>query len=116
MHELGITSEVLRAVLDAAEREGATRVNVVKVSVGELTEVVPDAMRFAWESVREGTMASEALLEIRMVPARSRCLECGTVFEHDRFDRRCAECRSFIVETLEGGELLIDSVDVDLAE
>ena len=113
MHEMGIASELLSAVLDAAEREGASRVNIVSITVGELTEVVPDALQFAWEALRTGTAAGEAELEITEVPARSRCLQCGEEFSHDRFHRICPSCGGVLVEVLEGNELRVDSVDVD---
>jgi hydrogenase nickel incorporation protein HypB len=91
---MGITQEVLDAVLDACEREGAVRVNTVRITIGELTEIFPDAMEFAWEALRRGTIASEAELVIRTVGAKSRCLDCDNVFAHDKFDRRCTACGS----------------------
>lgn len=113
MHEMGITSEVMTAVLDAAETAGAKRINLVRVTVGELTEVVPDSMQFAWEVLRRDTIAEDAVLEIREIPAKSRCIECGATFTHDRFDRRCSTCGGFFCEVIEGNELRVDDVDVD---
>jgi hydrogenase nickel incorporation protein HypA/HybF len=114
VHELGITQEVLSAVLEAAGREGATRVNRVTVTVGELTEVVPDAMLFAWEALRRGTIAEEATLDIRVTPAKSRCTACDAVFSHDRFDRTCTACGDVMTSPVEGTELVIGEVDVDV--
>ena len=114
MHEMGITREVLTAVLEAAERAGAERVNWVRLTVGELTEVVPDALQFAWEALTPGTPAAGARLVVDETPARSRCSECAKEFEHDRFDRRCPLCGSFLVEVLSGRELRIDEVDVEM--
>ena len=118
MHEMGITQEVLAAVLDASEAAGATRVNLVRLTVGELTEVVPDALQFAWECLTPGTLAEGAILEIRETPGRSACMVCGTEFEHDRFDRRCTAegCGSFSTQELSGRELRIDDIDVDLPD
>jgi hydrogenase nickel incorporation protein HypA/HybF len=110
---MGITQEVLDAVLDAAEKAGASRVNIVRITVGELTEVVPDALQFAWEVLRAGTMAEDAVLEVTVVGARSRCVECEELFEHDRFDRRCPSCGGHMCAVVEGNELRIDDVDVD---
>jgi hydrogenase nickel incorporation protein HypA/HybF len=116
VHEMGITQEVLAAVIDASKAAGATRVNVVRLTVGELTEVVPDALQFAWECLTPGTPVEGAVLEIRETPGRSVCMVCGTEFEHDRFDRRCtaSECGSFSTQEISGRELKIDDIDVDL--
>jgi hydrogenase nickel incorporation protein HypA/HybF len=113
---MGITQEVLAAVIDASKAAGATRVNVVRLTVGELTEVVPDALQFAWECLTPGTFVEGATLEISHTPGRSVCMVCGTEFEHDRFDRRCTseECGSFSTQEISGHELKIDDIDVDL--
>lgn len=113
---MGITAEVLTAVNDAAEKAGAVRVNRVRLTIGELTAIMPDALQFAWEALTPGTLAEGAVLEVTEVPARSRCLECGTEWAHDAYDRLCPSCGSFACQVLEGNELRIDDVDVDLPE
>ena len=62
MHEMGITQEVLSAVIEASERAGATRINRVRLTVGELTDIVPDSLQFAWECLTPGTFAEGAVL------------------------------------------------------
>lgn len=118
MHEMGVTQEVLLAVLEASEAAGATRVNSVRVTVGELTEVVPDALQFAWAALTPGTLAEGAVLEVRETGGRSLCLQCGTEFDHDRFDRRCTApgCGSFATKVIVGDELTIDGVDVEVPD
>jgi hydrogenase nickel incorporation protein HypA/HybF len=116
VHEFGITQEILRAVLETSERVGATRVNVVHITVGELTEVVPDALQFAWEHSTPGTLAEGATLDVTETPGRSRCLECGAEFEHDRFDRHCNACGTFATQMIGGDELRVDNIDVDVPD
>ena len=52
MHELAITQGVVAAV---TERTGDAAVALVRVRVGRLAGVVPDAMRFCFELVTAGT-------------------------------------------------------------
>jgi hydrogenase nickel incorporation protein HypA/HybF len=113
---MGITAEVLSAVNDAAVKAGAVRVNLVRLTIGELTAIMPDALQFAWEAMTPGTLSEGAVLEVRQIGARSKCLECGTEWEHDQYDRLCPSCGSFACEVLTGNELRIDDVDVDLPE
>ena len=47
MHELGIMTGVLDAVQTSAKQAGADRVLKVSLSVGEMTEAIEDALRFA---------------------------------------------------------------------
>jgi len=113
VHEMGITQGILAASFEAAEEVGATRITEIRISVGELTEIVDFALQFAFEALTPGTMAEGATLVVTDVPARSRCLECGTEYAHDRFQMLCPECGSFNVQLLQGRELTIDSIQTD---
>lgn len=116
MHELGIMTGVMEAVEQSARQAGATKVLKVSLSVGEMTEAIPDALEFAFEVLTEGTICEGAELAITMVGPKSRCLECGTEFEHDRFHVRCPACDSPATELFAGRELQIDSIEVDIPD
>ncbi len=117
MHELGIMSGVLDAAKGAAHDAGATRLLEVTLRIGDMTEAIEDALVFAFEALTEGDPFTEgAHLNVVMVHPRSRCLECGAEYEHDRFNMFCPECDSFATELLEGKELQIDSIEVDLPD
>ena len=73
MHELGIMSGVMDSVQQAANDAGAQRVLKISLSVGEMTEAIEDALRFAFEALAEGTMCEDAELEITMIPPKSIC-------------------------------------------
>ncbi len=113
MHEMGIVSGILSAAVEAAERSGATRITEIRISVGELTEIVDFALHFAFEALAPGTLAEGAVLTVNRVGARSRCGQCQTEFEHDRFEIICPECGTFICELIQGRELTIDSIEID---
>ncbi len=117
MHELGIMTGVLEASTTAAHDAGATKLLGVKLSIGEMTEAIEDALVFAWEALTEGDPFTQgAALEVNLVKPKSRCLECGAVFEHDRFHMFCPECDSFATELIAGREMQIDSIEVDLPD
>ena len=119
MHELGIMTGVLDAVQTSARQAGADRVLNVSLSVGEMTEAIEDALRFAFEALseqQEYALCAGAELDIAMVRPRSRCLECGAEYDHDRFHMLCPECGSFATELVAGRELQIDSIEVDIPD
>jgi hydrogenase nickel incorporation protein HypA/HybF len=116
MHEMGVTQEVLDAVIEASTAAGATRVNSVCLTVGELTALELDSVQFAWECMTPGTLAEGAVLDITVTPARSLCLACGAEFGHDRYDRRCTACGSQMTEVVSGNDLLIGKVDVEVPD
>lgn len=117
MHELGIMTGVLDSAKEAAHDVGAERLLKVSLSVGEMTEAVETALQFAFEALAEDDpFTAGAQLEVRMIRPKSRCLECGAEYEHDRFSMFCPECDSFMTELIAGRELQIDSIEVDLPE
>lgn len=116
MHELGIMTGVMDAVEKTATEAGALKVLKVTLSVGVMTEAIEDALQFAFEALSEGTLCEGAELVVNMVQPRSRCLECGAVYDHDRFHMLCPECGSFATELVAGRELQIDSIEVDLPD
>ena len=114
MHELGIAEGILSSALTGAEGAGATRINEVDITVGVLTEVMEDALQFAWEAIRVGTMAEDAVLNVTMLDARSQCADCGHEWVHDRYSgAQCPSCSGYLMRLLSGRELKIDSIDID---
>jgi hydrogenase nickel incorporation protein HypA/HybF len=106
MHELAITQSVVDAV---TERTGTARVASVRVRVGRLAGVVPDAMLFCFELVTSGTALDGAVLEIEQPEGRARCRCCGADFALADLILLCA-CGSADVEVLAGRELAVASV------
>jgi hydrogenase nickel incorporation protein HypA/HybF len=106
MHELAITQSVVDAV---TERTGTAPVTVVRLRVGRLAGVVPDAMRFCFELVTAGTPLEGAELEIEEPEGRGRCRTCGADFPLPDLVLLC-DCGSADVEILAGRELAIASV------
>ena len=80
MHEMSIAAAMLDGVLQVAEQAGAARVEAVEVEIGVMKQVVPEALRVAWEAVRADTLADGAVLRIEEVPAAAECRRCGRRF------------------------------------
>lgn len=112
MHELGLMTGIMDAVVKTAENAGADKVTEIKLTVGEMTEVVEEAMVFAFEALSEGTICEGAKLDLTIVHPRSKCLECGAEYDHDRFHVRCPKCDSPFTQLLRGREMQIDSIEI----
>ena len=108
MHEMAITQNVVDAV---CEHAAGRTVHSVRLQVGRLCAVVPDAMQFCFELVTEGTVAEGARLEIEEPPGRAHCRGCATDFPLDDPVLLCP-CGSADVEILSGRELRIMSMEV----
>lgn len=111
MHELALVEEMLKACQQAAASHRMGRVTTVHVTVGELAACV-EALRFAWEACR-GRFAplQEARLEIREVPARWACQQCGG--EYGEPLPRCPGCGGGCPQLVGGLELRVDYLEGD---
>jgi hydrogenase nickel incorporation protein HypA/HybF len=110
MHELAIAEAVVQI---ASEHARGRRVAVVRVAVGHLRQVVPDALAFAFELVAVGTPVEGARLELREVPAVVRCRGCGVDGEQDGFPLACCACGGFDVEVVAGEELVVEELEIE---
>ena len=108
MHGLSITQSVVDAV---AERVNGARVLSIRLSVGRLSGVVPEAMQFCFELITEGTALEGARLEIDRPSGLAHCATCGGDFALADLILLCP-CGSADVAVLAGQELQIRSVEV----
>ncbi len=108
MHELGITQEIVAIVAEQARGAKVTR---VRLEIGKLTAVLPDAVEFCFELCAEGTCAEGAKLEIMTIPGRARCRQCaGEIDLHQPWG--LCSCGSSDLERLAGDELRIKEIEV----
>jgi hydrogenase nickel incorporation protein HypA/HybF len=109
VHELAITESVLHQSLAEARKQGATRIRKIKLTVGEGMSVVPECIAFYFDSIKKGTLAAKARLEIETRPLKIRCAKC--LVEVKDMIPLCG-CNSG-VEFTSGQELNIDYIEID---
>lgn len=109
MHEVTIAQGLIKMLEEETKKHGASRIKEVNVKVGELSNCVPDALLFAFETSTVGTVAEGAKLHIEHVPARGRCDNCDLEFEVESAIFLCPRCNQITSEIVSGKELdLID--------
>ena len=108
MHEMALTQSLVEAV---CEHAAGRRVHSVKLEVGALCAVVPDAMTFCFDLATEGTVAEGARLDVDILPGTARCRSCDAHFELTDPILLCP-CGSADVEVLAGRDLKILSMEV----
>ncbi|OBH84665.1 hydrogenase maturation nickel metallochaperone HypA [Mycobacterium scrofulaceum] len=110
MHELSLCE----AIADVAKTHADGRqVDVVRVRIGALRQVVPESLSFCWTLVRDAENMPEAELELECVDAEVSCRACGRRSEiTSAWSIWCPRCDSSDVEVLRGNEFLVTSLDV----
>ena len=113
MHELALTRSLVEIVLDEARRHGFHKVLVVRVRLGVLSHVSPEALTFCFDAATRGTCAEGARLDIVRTPAQAWCADCGeTVVAIDRL-HPCVKCGGFNLSQLTGDELGLQDLEVE---
>lgn len=113
MHELAITQSMLDLALEQAKQNNATRIQKVSVTIGEMSGVVDECVRFYFALLSEGSIAEGAELSIRNIPATARCRLCETRFEVQGMDWICPVCGKAQIEIVGGKELYLESIEVE---
>jgi hydrogenase nickel incorporation protein HypA/HybF len=110
MHELSLCHAIAGVVRPYIADK---HVDVVRVQIGVLRQVVPDSLSFCWTLMREYECLPDAELELEMVPAEVFCRSCDRRSEiTSRWSVYCPECNSDDVEVLKGNEFQVTSLDV----
>jgi hydrogenase nickel incorporation protein HypA/HybF len=113
MHELAIAQSIVEAVEQMAHKHNAKHVKKVKLKLGAFTGVVKDALEFSFEVIREGTLLSNAELEIEIIELQKRCESCGEISGTDGdLNLLCPSCLS-PTEIVSGREMQIDYVELE---
>ncbi len=110
MHELALCQAIAGVVRSHARDR---HVDVVRVRIGALRQVVPESLDFCWTLVRDYEDMADAELELEVVPAVVVCRTCN---RHSQIESRwsvcCPECQSGDVDVVGGNEFLVTSLDV----
>lgn len=112
MHEMGIMESTLELAERRARSAGGDCIEVLRMRVGRLTGVVPEALEHAFSALSPGTLAEGAVLEVEYVPGTFLCIGCGGEFEAEAMHAVCPACGEPGLGTKKGAEIELLSLEV----
>ncbi|QIC49923.1 hydrogenase maturation nickel metallochaperone HypA [Lysinibacillus sphaericus] len=95
MHEMSLMYEIIQLVSEDAKLRGFQKVKQIQVIVGDLSNVLPDALELAFLFLckeRAGLLNEESQLTIIREKAISQCQNCLFKFEPDSRIALCPKC------------------------
>lgn len=113
MHELALCSSVVDVVRRQSEMHAFERVTAVRLEVGALSCVAPEALQFCFPAVARGTIAEGAALEVVRVPARAWCLDCAASVEIVERSAPCPSCGGHGLRIVQGEEMRVLDLEVE---
>jgi hydrogenase nickel incorporation protein HypA/HybF len=113
MHEMSLCESVLQIVESTARRNGASRVRSVRLEIGRLSHVEPDALRFAFDVVTRKSLAEGARLDIIDVPGAAWCMQCAAPITIERRGDGCPTCGSYQLQVTGGEDMRVKDIEID---
>lgn len=113
MHELYATQAIRDKAVEKALEQSASRITDVHLVVGEISSYREDSVQFYWDEVTKGTIAENATLHFRQVPAELQCMACFTKYHPQEGEILCPSCGSSGAKVLQGEEFYVEALDVD---
>lgn len=117
MHEMALVRRVVDIVLEECAGKDVTSVKSVHLVVGELRDVVENLVPGLFRWLTRDTIAAEAEVVMRRVPAMVRCNRCGEIFRIDVRDKatwECPRCHAYQDYRLfSGNEFRIECIEVE---
>lgn len=107
----------LSIVREEMEKHDVHRLLLVRVRYGALSNIVPEALSFAFEALTAGTDFEGAVLETEEVPITLKCSQCGHTFpavKGEHFFAPCPACGEQYGHSMETGrELYVQHIEAE---
>jgi hydrogenase nickel incorporation protein HypA/HybF len=114
MHELAIVEALIDQVQKELDRAGQKgRVLKLELSIGRLSGVHPESVRFAFGLLASGTIVENAELVIEEPKPVCQCHVCNARTEIDDLVPQCPQCAAADI-TIEGGqEMTLQTIELE---
>jgi hydrogenase nickel incorporation protein HypA/HybF len=120
MHEISIAGAIMDAVLDAAKKNNAIKVEEVFLEIGELTALNPDQLKFIFETISAGTTAEGARYNIEVIKPLINCKKCLYNGPIEFFEKlhfllpviKCPKCGEADIDIIAGRECCVKKIKI----
>jgi hydrogenase nickel incorporation protein HypA/HybF len=112
MHEAMVAENILETIL-AQTKNKKGWVTRIAISCGQINALNDEAMQFAFEAAAAGTICQGAKLEIKHIPLKSLCRNCGSEFEFDLYNPQCPKCGKSDFSIGDDAALLLEEIEFE---
>jgi len=113
MHEMSIVQGLISIIKEEMNIAGATKLRAVRVKIGEMSGILPDALKTAFEIITAGNEMNGAELNMDIAPLMGYCRKCNKEFKVIGYNFTCVECHSSDMDIVSGREMSIVEIEVD---
>ncbi len=113
MHEVSIAEGLLASASSECTKQGYSTIQNITVRIGKASGIMPEALLFAFDAMKQETIACDALLTIVEVPVSGHCSGCGADFVvEEAYVLSCPRCGGTSFRVTSGRELEIVEMEV----
>jgi hydrogenase nickel incorporation protein HypA/HybF len=106
MHELTIAQNVIESVLSEVEKNGAKKVLVIEISIGELMQFDKDAFIYSLSILLNGPVLGSAKLEVKIENALFVCKKCSRSWGMDETRKQLQQVeKGLLIQEPDGMEI-----------
>lgn len=112
MHEISIMQDTMQLAIEHLQKSGGSEIHSIRIRVGLLSGVVPEALEFAFDSLKADTPAANATLEFEKMPGLFCCQNCGKDEWLDCMEFQCSGCGGLLVLREGGADLELTQMKI----
>ena len=114
MHEMSYIVRLINRAVETAEEKKASKINKLVVSVGEMTDVLPEYLQRYFRTAVLGTILADAVLEIKKSPVLVQCEACRQTYHPQKENGyACPHCKSSIGKVISGKSVVLEQVELE---
>lgn len=110
---MSIAQNLIDVLKDEMTKHQVKTLRSVRLDIGQMSAVVPDALSFCFQVITEGTDLEGTRLIMNIAPLRGYCPVCDKEFEIKDYTFLCPTCGSTKIETIGGQGMSVVEMDAE---
>ena len=112
MHETFVAKNLIQTI-EAESAKINARPIAATISCGQLNPINDESLNFAFELAAKNTICDGLKLNIKHIPLKAACRNCGTDFDFDLYSPICSGCGQNDFEIAPDAPLLLEEIEFE---
>lgn len=111
MHEFGIIENIFKTIEKIARENQLKIITKITLKIGKMRQLIPEFLRFAFQTLAKNTIANNAELVIAEIPIVIKCNKCKNNSIVEELIFLCPKCMANDVTIISGKELILENIE-----
>jgi len=110
MHEQSIALNIIEIVEQSVDISLLHSVELIRIRTGLLTNIMPEALHFAFSALTKGSKLENSRIELNTLPLSIHCSVCQKEYTSEEIVFDCPFCHSDLITVNNGDVLSISEI------